>query len=86
MQKHILSKSTFLRGLQCKKSLYLYKHFYNLKDKITPQQEAIFSQGTNVGILAQELFPGGTDASPEYYFNFQQSVLDTFHQLQPVKY
>ncbi len=77
MQKHILSKSTFLRGLQCEKSLYLYKHFYNLKDKITPQQEAIFKQGSNVGVLAQDLFPGGVDASPESIYNFKQSVLDT---------
>jgi len=77
MQKHILSKSTFLRGIQCRKSLYLYKYFYNQKDKITPQLEAIFKQGSNVGVLAQGLFPGGTDASPESYFNFRQSVLDT---------
>ena len=27
-----LSKSTFIRGLQCEKSLYLYKHHYKLKD------------------------------------------------------
>ena len=27
-----LSKSTFIRGLQCEKSLYLYKHHYRLKD------------------------------------------------------
>jgi len=49
----------------------------NLKDPITPQQQAIFSQGTNVGLLAQDLFPGGVDASPESIFNFQQSVKDT---------
>ena len=41
MTKPILSKSTFLRGLQCEKSLWLYKHRYDLKDEITPQQEAI---------------------------------------------
>lgn len=29
-----LSKSTFIRGLQCEKSLYLYKHHYKLKDPI----------------------------------------------------
>ncbi len=82
MKKHTLSKSTFLRGIQCEKSLYLYKHFYNLKDKITPQQEAIFKQGSNVGVLAQDLFSGGIDASPESYFNFQQSVLDTILYLE----
>lgn len=30
-------------------------------DPISPQLEAVFSQGTNVGVLAQELFPGGDD-------------------------
>jgi len=31
----------------------------------------------DIGVLAQDLFPGGTDASPESFFDFQQSVLDT---------
>ena len=35
MSKPILSKSTFLRGLQCEKSLWLYKNRYALKDEIT---------------------------------------------------
>ena len=34
LPKYILSKSTFLKGLQCEKALYLYKHHYNLKDKL----------------------------------------------------
>ena len=55
MKKATLSKSTFLRGLQCHKSLYLYKNFYKLRDEISSSQQAIFNQGTNVGILAQEL-------------------------------
>lgn len=67
MSKPILSKSTFLRGLQCEKSLWLYKNRYTLKDEILPQQQAIFSQGTNVGVLAQDLFPGGADATVAYY-------------------
>ena len=67
MSKPILSKSTFLRGLQCEKSLWLYKNRYALKDEITPLQQAIFSQCTNVGVLAQELFPGGDDATVAYY-------------------
>ena len=50
MAKPILSKSTFLRGLQCERSLWLYKHRYDLKDDISPQQEAIFSQGTKTRI------------------------------------
>ena len=74
MPKPILSKSTFLRGLKCEKSLWLYKNRYNLKDEITPQQEAIFSQGTNVGILAQDLFPGGVDAGTEHYWEIEKGM------------
>ena len=55
MQKHVLSKSTFIRGVQCEKSLYLNKHARNLRDEISPEQMAVFSQGTNVGELAQRL-------------------------------
>jgi hypothetical protein len=77
MNKPILSKSTFIRGLQCEKSLYLYKHHYNLKDETPAQLQAIFNQGTNVGILAQELFPNGVDASPSSHFKMQESVFKT---------
>jgi len=77
MDKAILSKSTFIRGLQCEKSLYLYKHNYNLRDEISPQLQAIFNQGKNVGILAQGLFPNGVDASPPDHFKMQESVFKT---------
>jgi hypothetical protein len=54
----ILSKSTFIRGLQCEKSLYLHKKRPFLRDRLSPEQLAKFSRGTNVGVYAQELFPG----------------------------
>ncbi len=54
-----LSKSLFLRGLQCHKSLYLYKTQPDLRDPVSDAQEAIFQAGTDVGIVAQGLFPGG---------------------------
>ncbi len=63
MASHILSKSSFLKGLQCGKGLYLYKHHHDLADEITEGQQAIFRTGHSVGILAQDLFPGGRDAS-----------------------
>ncbi len=69
-----LSKSTFIRGLQCEKSLYLYKHHYKLKDPTPASLQAVFVQGTNIGILAQELFPNGVDASPESYFKMHESI------------
>lgn len=69
-----LSKSTFLRGSQCKKSLYLNWHHPELKDKISAMQEAIFSQGTNVGKIAQKLFPGGVDAGIYVPANYAKSI------------
>ncbi len=74
MEKHILSKSSFIRGLQCPKSLYLYKNFYLQRDKVSPEQQAIFSRGTHVGLLARRLFPGGVDVTPSSPFKFAESV------------
>ncbi len=75
--KNRLSKSTFIRGLQCEKSLYLYKYHYRLKDPTSEALLGVFDQGTNIGILAQELFPMGTDASPENHLKIDDSVRKT---------
>jgi hypothetical protein len=64
LEKHILSKSTFLRGLQCPKSLYLYKNFIQLRDTPSAEQQSIFNRGNKVGVLAQQLFPNGIDTTP----------------------
>ena len=71
-KRYRLSKSTFMRGLQCIKSLYLYKHHYDLQDETSAAQEAVFSMGHRVGELAQQLFPGGVDLSPEYENGYPQ--------------
>ena len=60
--KKLLSKSTFVRGLQCEKSLYLHKNNFNLKDTPSISLKTIFEQGTSIGLLAQHLFPNGVDA------------------------
>ena len=57
---HLLSKSQFLRGLQCRKSLWLYRNKPELRTLPDEAQQAIFQTGTDVGILARSLFPGGT--------------------------
>jgi hypothetical protein len=77
MAKYYLSKSTYLRGLQCEKSLYLYKHRYDLKDEITEAQQAIFTQGTSVGVLAHQLFAGGVNCEPEKFYEYHQALLNT---------
>ena len=77
MSNSRLSKSTFIRGLQCEKSLYLYKHHFRLKDPTQESLQAVFDQGTNIGLLAQELFPNGADASPDNHFKMVESVEKT---------
>ena len=77
MANHILSKSTFIRAKQCTKSLYLNKFHKELRDRISPEQLAIFRRGTNVGILARDLFPGGIDMSPKSPSQYQKKVAET---------
>jgi len=72
-----LSKSTFIRGVQCEKSLYLHKHRPFLRDRISEIQRAKFSRGSYIGQLAQSLFPGGRDASPPTHFQMKKSVEQT---------
>ncbi len=54
-----LSKSKFMRGLQCQKALYLTVHQPELAGPVSAEQEAIFESGSEVGELAHGLFPGG---------------------------
>src|SRR5687768_7664583 len=74
MSKNLLSKSTFIRSLQCQKSLYLYKRHTYLRDKISAEQQAIFDRGHSVGELAQKLFPGGIDAGWKTPRQYKKSV------------
>ncbi len=75
--KPFLSKSTFIRGLQCEKSLYLHKKRPFLRDKLSPEQRAKFSRGLDVGLFAQQLYPGGVDASPQSHFQIAAAVKKT---------
>ena len=52
-----LSKSLFVKGVRCKKALYLEKHHRDLKDPIPASREALFESGSEVGMLARGLFP-----------------------------
>ncbi len=74
MGSHLLSKSSFIRGVQCEKHLYLYKYHYNEMDQLSEMQKAIFKRGTDVGKLAQQLYPGGIDASPKTQFEYDKAV------------
>jgi CRISPR/Cas system-associated exonuclease Cas4 (RecB family) len=53
-----LSKSQYIRGLQCEKALWLHKHRPDLR-KISQQSDMTMTTGTSVGELARNLFPDG---------------------------
>lgn len=55
-----LSKSLFMTGNQCPKALWLSRYRPELKEVDSNQQRVLYA-GTNVGVLAQQLFPGGTE-------------------------
>ena len=57
----MLSKTQFIRGLQCHKSLWLYRHRPEVRSAPSPFLQAIFDRGTDYGILAHQLFPGGVE-------------------------
>ncbi|MBL8037495.1 MAG: DUF2779 domain-containing protein [Nitrospira sp.] len=54
-----LSKSKFLSGLQCHKRLYLEIHQPALATPPDASTQAILDMGTEIGVLAQQRFPGG---------------------------
>ena len=58
-----LSKSQYIRGLKCHKSLWLYKNNPELRDTPNNAQESLFNTGHTVGELAKELFPGGVEVA-----------------------
>lgn len=72
---HYLSKSLFIRGRQCHKSLWLHKNKPELKDQISDSQASLFQSGTDVGILAQQLFPGGIEVPYEGLSHQEQVAL-----------
>ena len=54
-----LSKSLYIRGLQCEKSLWLKKKMPEVLQAPDDGAQAVFDTGTSVGELACELFSGG---------------------------
>ncbi|OYT11297.1 MAG: hypothetical protein B6I18_04675 [Bacteroidetes bacterium 4572_112] len=82
MEKHILSKTTYIKGEQCLMQLFLTKKFPKLRDRIPAERLAIFSRGTKVGIYAQELFLGGIDAGPKHYSQYHKAITLTQELMQ----
>ena len=79
-----LSKSMYIRGLQCAKSMYLYKYYPNLRE-VEKSTEAKFESGHEVGKLAQQLFSGGIDCGMEHTNDIKKSLSLTSEALKEGK-
>ena len=53
MEPHLLSKSTYVRGIKCHKSLFLNRYHRELRNEIKESTQAIFDRGTEVGKFGQ---------------------------------
>lgn len=45
MPNYLFSKTAYIKGVQCDKQLYLYKHHYKLQDPLSPETMAKFRGG-----------------------------------------
>ena len=64
---HRISKSQFLKGLQCPKALRLYRHRPELAPPISEQKQWLFDSGHEVGNLAQTFYEGGHIIDEAWY-------------------
>ncbi len=71
-----ISKSQYLKGLQCPKALWLYRHRPDLAPEIPDSKQQIFDQGNEVGILAQQYFTGGIEIA-EQFFEIDKAIAST---------
>lgn len=73
---HVISKSQYLKGLQCPKALWLYRHRPDLKPEVSPVLQYLFDSGREVGLLAQKCFEGGI-AIVEVYYRTKATIRST---------
>ena len=64
-KKYILTKSAYVRGLQCVKSLYLNKHFKHLATPFSKERLASFEQGRMFEKKFKALFRNAIDIDKE---------------------
>jgi len=71
-----ISKSQYLKGVQCPKALWFYRHRRDLAPEISDNQQALFDAGHEVGELAHQYFKNGVEITEEYY-EISQAIKST---------
>jgi hypothetical protein len=64
---NMISKSQYLKGIQCPKALWLYRKRKDLAPVISEGRKFIFDMGHEVGELAQKYFGEGIEITEPYY-------------------
>jgi len=72
-----ISKTAFIKCIQCPKSLYLYKNHYQQRDPLDEETQIKFDFGHQIGDMAKMLFPGGHDLTPASHFQFKAAIAAT---------
>jgi hypothetical protein len=76
-----LSKTRFRYGLQCSKFLWLECFRPKLADPYSEAQLARFESGTEVGVLARQLYPGGVLVEQDH-FHIDEALAVTRRHLE----
>jgi hypothetical protein len=72
----MISKSQYLKGIQCPKALWLYRNRKDLAPVISEGRQFIFDMGHEVGELAQKYFGEGIEITEPYY-KIKQAIQST---------
>ena len=71
-----LSKTDYIKGLQCSKSLWFFKNRKDLKLSVDKKLESKFEFGNEINELARKYFSNGVKAD-DNYFDIKKAVLST---------
>ena len=71
-----LSKSDYIKGLQCPKALWFSKNQRDLKLSPDEQTKSKFESGNEINDLARQYFLGGVKAADDY-FDISKAVAST---------
>ena len=72
----MISKSQYLKGIQCPRALWLYRNKKDLASEIGEGRQFIFDTGHEVGVLAQKYFGEGIEITEPYY-KINQAIRST---------
>ena len=84
--QHTISKSQYVKGLQCPKALWLSHNRKDLAPDITAETQAMFDTGNEIGQLAMRCFENGVEVTNDYWdiegaIAATQGYIETGHEI-----